>query len=295
MLQHFQKAKNTVKHGALYVLATPIGNLADISLRALAVLETADILCAEDTRVTAQLLAAYGIGAKHLVSVREHNEAAMAEKITAWLAEGKSVAQVSDAGTPAVCDPGARLVAAVRAAGFAVIPVPGACAAVAALSAAGLAGEDFYFAGFLPAKKSGRRARLAEICALPCAAVMYETPHRIRETLADFLEITAPQRPLVLARELTKTFETILSGSLQDIAAQLAEDADQTRGEMVLVLPAQKLQAAGGENSADTQKLLHALAKHLSTKQAAEIAQEVLGGGKRQWYESILQLKETPH
>ena len=185
---------------ALYVVATPIGNLADITLRALAVLGRADLVCAEDTRVTAQLLAAYGIQAK-LMSVREHNEQQMADKVVAALSDGLIVAQVSDAGTPAVCDPGARLAARVRGAGFNVVPVVGASAVMAALSGAGVSESDFYFNGFLPPKSGERRKLFERWSEADYPVVMFETPHRIGAALADMAAVF-PQRRLTLAREL---------------------------------------------------------------------------------------------
>lgn len=166
MLKHHQKAQQSVRAGTLYIVATPIGNLADITLRALAVLAAADWVCAEDTRVSAQLLSAYGIQAK-LVSLREHNERQMADKVIAALAEGKTVAQISDAGTPAVCDPGAKLVSQVREAGFPVVPVPGASAVMAVLSAAGVEAPDFYFHGFLPPKSAAAASCLKAGSAKP--------------------------------------------------------------------------------------------------------------------------------
>ncbi|MDO5687441.1 MAG: 16S rRNA (cytidine(1402)-2'-O)-methyltransferase [Neisseria sp.] len=290
MQQHLLKAKESVRCGALYVVATPIGNLSDISLRALAVLERADVVCAEDTRVTARLLAAYGIRSS-LISVREHNEQEMAQKIIARLQAGEVVAQVSDAGTPAICDPGARLVQAVRTAGLAVYPIPGASAVTAALSAAGLVAEDFYFGGFLPAKKSERQKRLTELYAYACPVVVYETPHRIADTLRDMS--TLPERTVTLARELTKTFETMLSGSPQDLLHILDNDTNQSKGEMVLLLHPLEKTAAAGE-SADVEKMLQVLAAELPTKHAAQLAAQISGLNKKTLYERILTLKNTP-
>ena len=232
--KHLQKAVDSIEKQTLYVVATPIGNLADITLRALAVLQKADIICAEDTRVTAQLLSAYGIQGK-LVSVREHNEQQMADKIIAHLSDGLSVAQVSDAGTPAVCDPGAKLAARVREAGFKVVPVVGASAVMGALSVAGVTESDFYFNGFLPPKAGERQKLLAKWAEADFPIVMFETPHRIEASLAD-MAAQFPNRRLTLAREITKTFETFLSGTVAEIQAALKNDSNQTRGEMVLVL-----------------------------------------------------------
>lgn len=290
MQQHLQKAQDSIRCGALYVVATPIGNLSDISLRALAVLSRAHVICAEDTRMTAKLLAAYGLRVP-LISVREHNEQEMAQKIIVRLQAGEIVAQVSDAGTPAVCDPGARLVHAVRQAGLPVYPIPGACAAVAALSVSGLSGEDFYFGGFLPAKKGEREKRLAELYAHACPVVVYETPHRIADTLQAMAAL--PERTITLARELTKTFETLLTDSPAGLLETLQSDPNQSKGEMVLMIhPAT---AASCEQShADVDKVLRVLAAELPTKQAAQLAAQITGGNKKTLYEQVLQLKNTP-
>ena len=289
MLQkHLQKAADSLE-SALYVVATPIGNLADITLRALAVLQRADLVCAEDTRVTARLLAAYGIQAK-LLSVREHNERQMAEKIVSALSDGLIVAQVSDAGTPAVCDPGARLAEHVRAAGFKVVPVPGASAVMAALSAAGVTESDFYFNGFLPPKTTERSKLFDAWQAADYPVVMFETPHRIADTLAD-MAAAFPERRLTLARELTKTFETFLCGTVNDIQTVLCEDANQMRGEIVLILhPAAREKTS--ELSDTTLHVLRILADELPTKQAAALASQITGEGKKALYEAALVLKQ---
>ena len=289
MLQKFyQKACDSLLPQTLYVVATPIGNLADITLRALAVLSKADVVCAEDTRVTSQLLSAYGIQAR-LLSVREHNERQMAEKVIAALAEGKTVAQVSDAGTPAVCDPGARLVESVREAGFAVVPVAGASAVMAALSVAGVADSTFYFAGFLPAKAGERQKRLAGWQEADFPVVMFETPHRIEATLAD-MQALFPERRLMLGREISKTFETFLSGTVNDLVARLQEDNNQSRGEMVLVLhPAALREESGLPPEAEKVKIL---AAELPTKQAAELASKISGANKKALYDLALEWKK---
>ena len=228
MQKHLQKAQDTLASGTLYIVATPIGNLADITLRALAVLQKADLICAEDTRVSAQLLSAYGIQAK-LVSVREHNEQQMAGKIIAALGSGQIVAQISDAGTPAVCDPGAKLVARVREAGYPTVPVVGASAVMGALSVAGIAEPNFYFHGFLPPKSSERAKLFAAWQTAAYPIIAFETPHRIADTLNDMAAVL-PQRHIMLAREISKTFETFLTGSVSEIQAALAADSNQSRG-----------------------------------------------------------------
>lgn len=287
--KHLQKAVDSIEKQTLYVVATPIGNLADITLRALAVLQKADIICAEDTRVTAQLLSAYGIQGK-LVSVREHNEQQMADKIIAYLSDGLSVAQVSDAGTPAVCDPGAKLTARVREAGFKVVPVVGASAVMGALSVAGVTESDFYFNGFLPPKAGERQKLLAKWAEADFPIVMFETPHRIEASLADMAALF-PDRRLTLAREITKTFETFLSGTVAEIQAALKNDSNQTRGEMVLVLhPAVKEKHSDLPEAA--QNTMKILAAELPTKQAADLAAKITGENKKALYDLALEWKK---
>ena len=287
--KHLQKAVDSIEKQTLYVVATPIGNLADITLRALAVLQKADIICAEDTRVTAQLLSAYGIQGK-LVSVREHNEQQMADKIITHLSDGLSVAQVSDAGTPAVCDPGAKLAARVREAGFKVVPVVGASAVMGALSVAGVTESDFYFNGFLPPKAGERQKLLAKWAEADFPIVMFETPHRIEASLADMAALF-PDRRLTLAREITKTFETFLSGTVAEIQAALKNDSNQTRGEMVLVLhPAVKEKHSDLPEAA--QNTMKILAAELPTKQAADLAAKITGENKKALYDLALEWKK---
>ncbi|KPN71451.1 MULTISPECIES: 16S rRNA (cytidine(1402)-2'-O)-methyltransferase [Neisseria] len=290
MQKHYQKACESVEKQTLYVVATPIGNLGDITLRALAVLNHADIICAEDTRVTAQLLSAYGIQGK-LVSVREHNERQMADKIIEALAARQSVAQVSDAGTPAVCDPGAKLAALVREAGYKVVPVAGASAVMAALSVAGVTQPDFYFYGFLP-HKSGERKKLFERWqTADFPVVMFETPHRIEAALSDMAEFF-PERKIMLAREISKTFETFLSGTVEEVRAMLQADSNQSRGEMVLVLHPQ----AAERNETlpeDARHVMKVLADELPTKQAAELAAKITGESKKALYDLALEWKKS--
>lgn len=286
--KHYQKACDSLAAQTLYVVATPIGNLADITLRGLAVLKTADVICAEDTRVTAQLLSAYGIQGK-LVSVREHNEQQMADKIISYLSDGLMVAQVSDAGTPAVCDPGAKLAARVRQAGFKVVPVVGASAVMGALSVAGVSEPSFYFNGFVPSKAGERKKQFAEWMEADYPVVMFETPHRIEATLADMVALF-PERELVLAREITKTFETFLSGTVAEIQTALQADSNQTRGEMVLILhPAVKEKHSEVPESA--QQVMKVLAAELPTKQAADLAAKITGESKKALYDLALEWK----
>ena len=287
--KQLQKACGNIMPKTLYVVATPIGNLADITLRALAVLQNADLICAEDTRVTARLLSAYGIQGR-LVSVREHNERQMADKIIAHLSDGLTVAQVSDAGTPAVCDPGAKLAERVRAAGFRVVPVVGASAVMGALSAAGVTESDFYFNGFLPPKSGERQKLLAKWAQADFPVVMFETPHRIEAALSDMAALF-PERRLTLAREITKTFETFLSGTVSEIQTALQADNDQIRGEMVLILhPARREKHDGLPEAA--QHIMNILAAELPTKQAAELAAKITGESKKALYDLALARKD---
>ena len=287
--KQLQKACGSIMPKTLYVVATPIGNLADITLRALAVLQNADLICAEDTRVTARLLSAYGIQGR-LVSVREHNERQMADKIIAHLSDGLTVAQVSDAGTPAVCDPGAKLAGRVREAGFRVVPVVGASAVMGALSVAGVTEPNFYFNGFLPPKSGERQKLLAKWAQADFPVVMFETPHRIEAALSDMAALF-PERRLTLAREITKTFETFLSGTVSEIQTALQADNDQIRGEMVLILhPARREKHDGLPEAA--QHIMNILAAELPTKQAAELAAKITGESKKALYDLALARKD---
>ena len=290
MQKHFQKALDSVEAQTLYVVATPIGNLADITLRALAVLQRADWVCAEDTRVTTQLLSAYGIQAK-LVSVREHNEQQMADKVITALQSGLSVAQVSDAGTPAVCDPGAKLAARVREAGFKVVPVVGASAVMGTLSVAGVSEASFYFNGFLPPKAGERRKLLASWREADYPIVMFETPHRIEAALAD-MAAEFPDRRIMLAREITKTFETFLSGTVTEIQTALEQDSNQTRGEMVIVLHPAKVEKHS-DLPEQAQQVMKVLSAELPTKQAAELAAKISGESKKALYDLALTWKQN--
>ncbi|KPN73840.1 16S rRNA (cytidine(1402)-2'-O)-methyltransferase [Neisseria sp. 74A18] len=288
MQKHYQKACDSISAGTLYVVATPIGNLADITLRALAVLQRADVVCAEDTRVTAQLLSAYGIQSK-LLSVREHNEQHMAGKVIEALSDGLIVAQVSDAGTPAVCDPGAKLVERVREAGFKVAPVLGASAVMGALSVAGVVEPNFYFHGFLPSKTGERRKLLASWSDVEYAVVMFETPHRIAATLEDMATLF-PNRKVMLAREISKTFETFLNGTASAVQTAVQEDTNQSRGEMVIVLHPD-IKEKQTELSEHAQNVMKILAAELPTKQASDLAAKITGESKKALYDLALTWK----
>jgi 16S rRNA (cytidine1402-2'-O)-methyltransferase len=290
-LEAARDAAGSQNHPAstLYVVATPIGNLADISLRALHVLGQVDAVACEDTRHTQQLLRAYGLerpGSK-LLAVHQHNEAEASQHVMARLAQGERVAYVSDAGTPAISDPGARLVAAVRQAGFRVLPLPGASSVTTALSASGMTGEDgFVFSGFLP-NKSGERERAVQTLAQESrAVVLLEAPHRI-EALAQALSVLGERR-ITVGRELTKQFEQIETLAAQDLPAWLAEKPDRQRGEFVLVLHDAPVAAAAGEGV----RVLQILLPELPLKTAVKLAAEITGESKNELYDKALALKK---
>lgn len=274
---------------ALYVVATPIGNLGDVTLRALEVLRSVDLVACEDTRHARHFLDHYGIRARTL-AVHEHNEAAATEKLLAALAEGRSVALISDAGTPGISDPGARACAAIRAAGFDVVPLPGPNAAVAALSVAGLADARFLFAGFLPATASARRRTIDALKPVQAALVFYEAPHRVGETVADLAALLEPARSLVIARELTKLFEQVVAMPLPEGPTWLAGDDNRRRGEFVLVVSGPPAREG---LDIETERVLERLLAELPVKQAAKLAAEITGAGRNALYERALQLKKA--
>jgi 16S rRNA (cytidine1402-2'-O)-methyltransferase len=274
---------------ALYVVATPIGNLGDITLRALDILQRVDRVAAEDTRVSGQLLAHFNIS-KPLVSVREHNERAAADSVIARIVAGDAVAYVSDAGTPAVSDPGARLVAAVRAAGLRVVPIPGVSAVTAALSVAGLESGQWLFHGFLPPKSGARCRQLQALAALPGALVFYEAPHRIEETLADMAAVLDSRRQVTLARELTKRFETVVTMPLREASAWLAADPNNVRGEFVVVVHPPTTDVAV---DAEAMRVLEILQGALPPTLAAKLASQITGRSKAELYRMSLAMK--PH
>ena len=273
---------------ALYVVATPIGNLRDITLRALEVLTAADVVAAEDTRNTAHLLTHHGISANRLIAVHQHNERGSAEKIIALLQAGQSVAFVSDAGTPAVSDPGALLVQAVRAAGLRVIPIPGASAVLAAISAAGLSEPHYLFYGFLPNKSAARRTALQSLISHPYMLVFYEAPHRIVECVADLCAVLGGERQIVLAREITKLFETIHACALCDAEAWLQSDSNQQRGEFVVLVSGAIPQSG---LSPETLSTLSGLLDELPLKQAVQLAAKITGANRNELYQRALQIK----
>ena len=278
--------------GALYVVATPIGNLADISLRALHVLRLVDAVACEDTRHTQALLRAYGIDrpSAQLIALHQHNEAEAAQAVVQRLQAGQRVAYASDAGTPAVSDPGARLVAAVRAAALRVVPLPGASCVTALLSVAGVVGDDggFIFTGFLPPRAGERDAAVQALAHEPRAVVLLEAPHRI-EALARSLALLG-ERPVTAGRELTKQFEEIGTVACAALPAWLAADAQRTRGEFALLLHA----VASAPRADDGSRVLQLLLAELPLKTAVKLAAEITGGSRNELYEAALRLKAAP-
>ncbi|TCD16065.1 16S rRNA (cytidine(1402)-2'-O)-methyltransferase [Oricola cellulosilytica] len=273
---------------ALYVVATPIGNLGDITIRALETLAAADILACEDTRITRRLLERYDIR-RRPVAYHEHNADVAGARLLEALAAGKSVALASDAGTPLVSDPGFRLVTAAREAGHRVIPLPGASAPLAALAASGMPSDDFRFIGFLPAKDAARRARLSELASLPSTLILFEAPVRLNPTLAAIAETMGGERPVTVARELTKRFETVRTGAVKDIGAEFA--AGPVKGEIVILVAP----APSGETEWTPEKLDNLLADLLETmpvSKAAREAAETTGLPKNELYRRLLELKD---
>lgn len=279
----------TKEFSVLYVVATPLGNLGDLTARATEVLRSVPWVAAEDTRHSAPLLRHVGSSAR-LLPAHEHNEEAAARQVIDRLAAGDSVALISDAGTPAISDPGARLVARVREAGYPVVPLPGPCAAITALSAAGLAAPHWLFHGFLPSKGKQREAVLHELATRPCALIFYEAPHRILETVAALAQVFAPERRVVIARELTKLFETIHVCPMAEALPWLEADANRQKGEFVLIVDAPP-PAAEGDATEALRVLALLLDEELPVKQAARLAHAITGVAKNVLYEQALKIR----
>lgn len=271
---------------ALYLVATPIGNLGDITIRALETLAAADILACEDTRVTRKLLDRYGIR-RRTTAYHEHNATEAGPKLVDAIASGRSVALVSDAGTPLVSDPGFRLASDVIAAGQRVVPIPGASALLAALSAAGLPTDAFFFVGFLPSRSGQRKSRLEELAGIPATLVFYESPRRLAETLAAMAQVLG-DRPAAVARELTKTFEEMRRGTLAALAEDYAAE-DTPRGEVVICVGPPL--AAAAPDAGDVDALLLSLAAELGSSKAAGEAARMTGGRKADLYRRLMDLK----
>jgi len=274
--------------GVLYVVATPIGNLADISARAREVLAAVDVVAAEDTRHSGTLLKHLGIDTP-LLSLHDHNEAERAPVLVSRLMAGESVALISDAGTPLISDPGFDLVRAARAAGITVTPVPGASALVAALSVSGLPTDRFVFEGFLPAKQAARRERLEGLSGEHRTLVFYESVHRLKESLEDMALAFGPERPAVLARELTKLHEGVREAPLQALAEWAGSDPAAAKGEVVVMVAGAVVQSAAVQD-AETERVLRLLLQELPVKQAAALAAGITGVKKNELYDRALGL-----
>ncbi|WP_087016622.1 16S rRNA (cytidine(1402)-2'-O)-methyltransferase [Thaumasiovibrio subtropicus] len=265
----------------LYIVPTPIGNLGDITQRALDVLNSVDVIAAEDTRHTGRLLSHFGITTRTF-ALHDHNEQAKADALIAQIQQGQSIALVSDAGTPLISDPGYHLVNRCRQAGVNVVPLPGACAVITALSASGLPSDRFSFEGFLPAKSKGRKDTFEALQSDPRTLIFYESPHRIMDSLADMLAVLGPEREVVLARELTKTFETFHGAPLGELIEWLGEDSNRIRGEMVLLVAGHRAEKEALPPEATRTTAI--LAKELPLKKAAALAAEIHGVKKNALY-----------
>jgi len=269
------------------VVATPLGNLADITLRALEVLRAVDVIAAEDTRHSRRLLDAHHIGTR-LLALHEHNEQAAAGQLIRLMEAGQHVALISDAGTPAISDPGSRAVTRVREAGFRIVPIPGACAAIAALCASGFGESGFHFSGFLPTRSSARRAALEALRAEKVPLVFYESPHRIAECLADIASVLEAEREIVVARELTKLHEQVVRLPLAEAVSWLAADPNRSRGEFVLIVSA----APPSEGlDAQAERVLRLLLAELPVKTAARLAARICDVPRNALYARALELK----
>ena len=272
----------------LYVVATPIGNLADMVPRAVDILQSVALIAAEDTRHSRRLLDHFNIRTR-CVSYHDHSSAADLDALLAELHEGRSIALISDAGTPLLSDPGYQLVDAALTAGYRVVPVPGACAAVAALSAAGLPTDRFAFEGFLPAKTVARRQRLEQLRGEPRTTIFYEAPHRLQETLRDMVEVIGGERVAALARELTKLHETVFRAPLAELCAWVEADPNQSRGECVLLLRGCE---ASADVDAESERVLRVLLEELPLKQAAALAARITGRKKNELYQLALRWRD---
>jgi 16S rRNA (cytidine1402-2'-O)-methyltransferase len=270
--------------GKLWVVATPIGNLDDLSTRARDVLRNVDLIAAEDTRHSAGLLRHIGSNVRTF-ALHDHNEGEAADELVRRLRDGAQIALISDAGTPLVSDPGFRVVRAAREAGIAVSPIPGACAAIAALSVAGLPSDRFVFEGFLPAKSAARRAHLQTLQTETRTLIFYESSHRIVETLADLVAVFGSDRRAALARELTKLFETVLDGLLANVEQRVSADADQQRGEFVLLVAGADADAAAA-NLVEGRRVFELLRRELPPSRAAKLAAEITGASRKILYDA---------
>jgi len=281
---------SATRNAALYVVATPIGNLSDLTERARKVLETVDLIACEDTRHTQKLLQHLGVR-KPLISVHDHNERDRIEQIAEHLQQGRNVALVSDAGTPLISDPGYPLVQGLTDMGYTVAPVPGVSAIITALSAAGLPTDRFLFEGFLPHKRSGRVDRLQAVAQETATLIFYESKHRILDSLADMAEVFGAERPLVVARELTKTFETFYRGSIASVIEQVSATDDDQKGEFVVMVGGNPAPVTASE--VDFERLFKLLLKELPPKKAAAVLSELTGQSKKELYQQALEWKDA--
>lgn len=277
--------------GILYIVATPIGNLKDITQRAIETLQNVNCIAAEDTRHSKRLLQHLAITTP-VVSLHEHNEVERARQLIERLRQGEAIALISDAGTPLISDPGYILVQQVKKAGFPVVPIPGPCAAIAALSVAGLPTDHFVFDGFLPAKSKLRKERLEVLRAESRTIIFYEAPHRILDSLQAMQQVFGPERQMVLARELTKLFETVIAGTIEEIIDWVTQDDNQQRGEIIVLVSGMEVVSSVKEG-VSSDKILITLLETLPLKQATEIAAKITGERKNDLYQRALQLKNN--
>ena len=278
------------QHGTLYVVATPIGNLGDMTPRAIEVLQQVDLIAAEDTRHSGPLLQHFGITTS-CIACHDHNERQISAGLVERIQRGESVALISDAGTPLVSDPGYHLVRSAREAGVPVVPIPGASAMIAALSVSGLPSDRFSFEGFLPAKSSARRQRLQTLMDDSRTLIFYESTHRIEESLADMAAVFGPERDVVIAREITKRFETVHGDTLANLITWIAADSNQTKGEFVVMVHGAEEREAS-EIDPEAERVLKLLLEELPVKQAAALAAKITGAKKNALYQLALGLAE---
>ena len=286
------ETKHPISVGTLYIVATPIGNLGDITQRALDTLQQVDKVCAEDTRNTRKLLTHFGIQA-NLKAIHDHNEQHKIDQLRGWLDRGENIALVSDAGTPLISDPGYHLVNILGGEGYQVVPIPGASAIIAALSVAGLPTDRFTFEGFLPAKTVGRNKALTQNKKENRTQVYYESSHRIIPTISAMLEIFGENRKVVLARELTKMYEQIFRGKLLDLQAWISADPMHQKGEFVLIVEGAPVEENSDAVNCSSDELLVTLLEELPVKQAAGIAAKITGKKKNELYKQAMSLKKT--
>ncbi|MDQ2995121.1 MAG: 16S rRNA (cytidine(1402)-2'-O)-methyltransferase [Pseudomonadota bacterium] len=275
-----------MQRGILYLIATPIGNMRDMSFRAIDIMKTVDVIAAEDTRHSRKLLQHYQIDTK-MISMHAHNEGQRVAQLMTRLQEGQSIAVISEAGTPLISDPGFPLVRAAREGGVQVVPIPGACAAIVALCASGLPADKFVFEGFLAAKSSARQKRLVELQTEPRTIVFYESPHRILAMLEDVMTVMGAGRRVVIGRELTKQYETLHEDTVEDLLAWMTEDPQQQRGEFVVMVAGAVVDTDALQQ--DSLRMLKLLLTELPLKQAVRLCAELSGAKKNELYQTALQ------